>query len=191
MTQTRFLVKHVSVNTLMCVSDFLPSVLVSVHTCNHRAYKDMNSACHASHGACPGTYPPPLRTHTPLWNVLAGIPMRCPRAHHTVAPPVHAHTLTHTDTHALSRAHRPPCASGLGLKTQAQPEGAPHPSTVGRSHPRSRVTRVTSNPPHHWQVQTSMPLIPFRTRWRVSGRRAWFLKQQERSESHRHHSHSS
>ena len=101
----------------MCVSDLLPSVLASVHTCNHRACKDMYSAF----GNPPTSTGARTHAHTLVGTSWLENPSAARRRTSYFHRRSHAHTDTHTDTHALFRAHRLPCGSGLGRKTQAQP----------------------------------------------------------------------
>ena len=103
--EARFL--QVLVSTLMCVSDLLPSVLASVHTCNHRACKDMYSAF--------GNPPTSTGARTHAHTLVGTSWLENPSAARRRTSYLHAHTDTHTDTHRL------PCGSGLGRKTQAQP----------------------------------------------------------------------
>ena len=99
---------QVLVNTLMCFSDLIPSVLackpcattVHVKTCTLRGMQAMEHVLEPTH-LCRCS-----RTHAhPCGNVLAGKPKRCPKAHPILPPPMHAHTLTHTQTHTRSLAH--------------------------------------------------------------------------------------
>ena len=168
----------VLVSTLTCVSDLLPSVLASVHTCNHRACKDMYSAWHASHGHVrEPTHLAGARAHThPGGNVLAGKPKCCPKAHPILPPLVHAHTLTHTETPTRSLAHTGPLVGAvLGGKPRRSVKA--HPSF------HRRCTRTHTQPHTHAHTRSArrypralaegQRLLHVFSRWRGLGPRRY------------------
>ena len=97
----------------------LSSVLASVHTCNHRACKNMYSAFGNPHTK----------------------PKRCPKAHFILPPPVHTHTLTHThtDTHARSFAHT---GSLVGAVLGGNPRRNPESAQCTRTHTQPHTTHT-------------------------------------------------